>query len=221
MAKPLKKTDFDKPWRKRSIARRTRFRPRLQHILIVCEGERTEPNYFNAICSIMPRNTVKIIIEGTGMNTISLVREAIRLRNECSKSDIVCDQTWVVFDKDDFPDGDFNTAITMCSQHKLNAAYSNQAFEIWYILHFEDRHTGMHRNEYKEKLSGYLDERYKKNDEMMYQKLQTKGNETEAIRRAKKLHEEASRPPSSANPCTTVYELVAELNKYKRIKDEE
>jgi hypothetical protein len=188
-------------------------------ILIVCEGERTEPNYFNAIRETLPPHVVKVEVEGKGMNTISLVREVIRLRNERNSSDFPHDQTWAVFDKDDFPADNFDNAITMCGQHNIKAAYSNQAFELWYILHFEDRQTGMHRDEYKKRLSKHLGETYKKNDPglEMYKKITTKGSEAEAIRRAKHLKENASHPPSSANPSTTVFELIEELNRSKPV----
>ena len=38
------------------------------------------------------------------------------------------DQCWVVFDKDDFPDRDFNRAIGMAEAGGMRVAYSNQAF---------------------------------------------------------------------------------------------
>ncbi len=71
-------------------------------ILIVCEGENTEPSYFNQFR--LSSATVKSI--GEGYNTISLVE-----RTEVLKNENQYDQVWCVFDKDDFDDNDFNTAI--------------------------------------------------------------------------------------------------------------
>ncbi len=46
-------------------------RPRRRYFLIVCEGEKTEPNYFEAISNQLPKDMVKrITIVGTGRNTV-------------------------------------------------------------------------------------------------------------------------------------------------------
>lgn len=216
MVKPVKVSDRKTPWFQRNFNRKMKIRPARERILIVCEGERTEPNYFKAIGSTLPPHVVELKVEGPGMNTISLVREAIRLRDKEIDSSRPYDQTWAVFDKDDFPADDFDNAITMCKQHGLKAAYSNQAFELWFVLHFEDRQSGMHRDQYKDCLTGHLGETYFKKDAGIYGKVTARGSESEAIRRAKRLVESAPHPPSVANPSTTVFELVEKLSTFKR-----
>lgn len=71
-------------------------------ILIVCEGENTEPSYFNQFRI----TSAKVKSVGEGYNTISLVNRALALSQQEKY-----DQVWCVFDKDDFNDNDFNTAI--------------------------------------------------------------------------------------------------------------
>lgn len=62
--------------RRPAFSRKTnRFEPR-QRFLIVCEGEKTEPNYFSRF-PISPNSIVSVV--GVGANTVRLVREAIRL----------------------------------------------------------------------------------------------------------------------------------------------
>lgn len=118
-------------------------------ILIICEGKNTEPSYFNQFKVITA--TIKAL--GDGNNTVSLVNQAITLK---AKGDY--DEVWCVFDKDDFSSNDFNNAIVMANANNLGIAYSNQSFEYWLILHFED-HQGaaMHRNEYEKTLNKYLE----------------------------------------------------------------
>ena len=51
----------------------------------------------------------------------------------------------------------------------------------------------------------------------VYQRLleDESASQVTAIRNAERLHlEKAKVPPADQNPCTTVYQLVAELNKY-------
>jgi hypothetical protein len=68
------------------------------------------------------------------------------------------EQIWCVFDKDQFPAQNFNQAITLAQQYNLGVAYSNQAFEYWLILHFEDHQGGgMHRNQYDAAINEHLE----------------------------------------------------------------
>lgn len=117
-------------------------------ILIVCEGENTEPSYFNQFR--LSSATVKSV--GEGYNTISLVNRAIQLTNERQY-----DQVWCVFDKDDFSENDFNNAIQIAKANNFGIAYSNQSFEYWLILHFDDHQgAGMHRKDYNDKINELL-----------------------------------------------------------------
>jgi hypothetical protein len=221
MGQPVKFSDRKKEWylrSQKSDSRRSEALAERERILIVCEGERTEPNYFLEIGKTLPPHVIELIIEGMGMNTLSLVREAIRLRDNKEESLQPYDQTWVVFDKDDFPPNDFNSAITLCDQQGLKAAFSNEAFELWYVLHFEYRTTAMPRTEYKAKLSTLLGRPYAKNALDMYQVLDAMGSQASAIKWAQRLHKAVTDnhiTPANANPCTTVYQLVEVLNAFK------
>ena len=117
-------------------------------ILIVCEGKNTEPSYFRQFK--LSSATIKAI--GNGHNTTSLVNQAIELSRGG-----VYDQVWCVFDKDQFPAADFNNAINIANAQNFGVAYSNQAFEYWFILHFEDHQgAGMNRNEYGKTINQYI-----------------------------------------------------------------
>jgi predicted metalloprotease with PDZ domain len=67
------------------------------------------------------------------------------------------DQLWCVFDKDDFNDNDYNAAIQIAEVNNFEVAYSNQSFEYWFLLHFNDHQGGgMHRNSYNDKINELL-----------------------------------------------------------------
>ena len=220
MGKPVKMSDRNKEWflRNQSCHERTiNNREERQRFLIVCEGEKTEPNYFEAFKKELPRNIIHLVIYGEGANTLSLVSRAMEIQSEYAMSDYPYDQVWVVFDRDSFSPDNFDNSIAKAESHGIRCAWSNEAFELWYILHFVNRSTGMNRTEYQEKLTRFLLEPYRKNDNEMYGKLHEKGSESDAIQRAKNLHENAPWPRSYANPCTTVYKLVEELNKFTSV----
>ena len=171
--------------------------------LIVCEGERTEPNYFSRF-----RVSKHVEFSGLGFNTVSLVQEALKLKNQDDYS-----QVWCVFDKDSFPLQDFNNAIQRAESNGMRAAYSNEAFEIWYLLHFNYYDTALSRDSYKNRLSACLGITYEKNSTEMYELLETR--QEDAIRNAERLLQSyPSHNPARDNPCTTVHCLVRELNRF-------
>jgi len=108
--------------------------------LIVCEGEKTEPNYFDSLKKSLPRGVLNVVdfkIIGEGFNTESLVKRAIQLRNDWEKeSNNEIDKLWVVFDKDSFSPLIFNNAIQLCrNTDRTEAAWrmKHLSYGIYYI----------------------------------------------------------------------------------------
>ncbi len=194
----------------RSLKRKSKYRgvpP--ESILIVCEGEKTEPNYFRAF----RLSSAAVRVEGWGANTLSLVKKAIDIREKAKDHDEIFDQVWCVFDRDSFPPQNFNAAINLALKENIKIAYSNEAFELWYLLHFHYYDSALSRNEYKKKLSELLNHPYKKNSQSMYKELLAKQNA--AVKNAARLIKTYNPPdPGNDNPSTTVHELVQELNTY-------
>jgi len=203
-----------------------------EYILIVCEGTKTEPNYFEAIKETFPKKileTYRIDVEGTGTSTLKIVEIAIGLRKQAKKlHNRIYDYVWVVFDRDSFPVVDFNNSIFKAQSSNIDCAWSNEAFELWYVLHFQYRNTPMAREDYKKgietemnknilkktgKVSSFI---YKKNSKEMYNLLKEFGNEEQAIKWAKKLEVQFTDTNySSHNPCTRVYKLIEQLNEIR------
>lgn len=189
-------------------------------ILIVCEGERTEPNYFEAKIDQRYSKVIEVDVKGEGRGTVSLVKRTMKLRDENIKK---YDRVWAVFDKDDF--NDFNEAIKLAKTENIECAWSNESFELWYCLHFIYLDTGVLRSQYINILEEQIKNKtknkkykYKKNDFKTYSLLQENGNEEHAIRYAKKQEENHSNKNyKTQNPCTMVYKLVEELNNPEKL----
>ena len=194
------------------LTRRQGTRNVKQSFLIVCEGMCTEPDYFKAFR--MTTATVKAI--GQSMNTISLVNKAISIRDTEQKKRRHYDQCWVVFDKDDFPAKDFNQAIVLAQKNGFRVAYSNQAFEYWFLLHFNLYKGPLHRQSYADMLSKLTGIPYSKNEgfgAVMYNRLFHL--QSQAIKNAVAVLDEISHGnPAVEESSTTVHLLVEELNKY-------
>lgn len=192
-------------------------------IYIFTEGKKTEPLYFNSkkkeIEDNIRRISIKIEIQGTGRNTLSLVDFAIEYVGE-NNIDLSLDDCWLVFDKDSF-DKNFDSAINKAQKNNFKVAYSNESFELWFLLHFSFMSSALTRSMYISKLTENLklvsgDKNYKYSKTSDIYTL-IKDKESDAIRNAKKLIDLHSNKKSflEKNPSTSVYLLVEDLNKLK------
>lgn len=135
------------------------------------------------------------------------------------------DRLCVVFDRDSFAANDFNAAIIRCenTQPIIGCAWSNEAFELWYLLHFHYYQNAMNRQQYQglieQNLQAFIGEdyRYQKNSRIMYDLLKEYGSIDDAIRNAKSLSAiyGVRQDYAEHNPCTVVWKLVEELMELK------
>ena len=189
--------------------------------LIVCEGTKTEPNYFEAICSRIKGRygCERLHVEGAGRNTLSVFDYALEILDDSAD---VYAHVWLVYDKDGFPSGSFNATADKCDAKRtagpqFHALWSNEAFELWYILHFEYLQSGLSRDAFSEKLTQHLKKQghsaYKKNDTNMFELLWPFLDT--AVRNAEKL-EQANRgkTPTASNPGTTVHHFINVIRSY-------
>lgn len=123
----------------KSLHRRKAKRASYDRVLIVCEGEKTEPNYFKEIRTHFRLKSVNIEIEDntSGSAPISVVNNALKKYKKTKDYDRV----YCVFDKDTHPT--YDQALDKISRarlakgHKIIAAQSVPCFEFWILLHFE------------------------------------------------------------------------------------
>ena len=187
-------------------------------VLVVCEGTKTEPNYFEAFAQKQQGIIVyDVEVKGLGRGTKDVVEKAIDLKNKNNY-----DRVWAVFDKDDFPAKDFNEAIEMGMNNGVEVAWSNEAFELWYLYHFQNVTTGISRKQYEEKISAAVNASplykskkkytYAKKDPKNFEIMTTYGSMDSALHFAEKKHLEYDDTRYAVqNPCTTEYRLVKQL----------
>ena len=131
------------------------------------------------------------------------------------------DKVWVVCDRDkdqNNSDDKFNQSYVRAENNGIEVAYSNDAFELWFLLHFEDVYSSMPRSDISEKLKKHIPGYDKAQN--IYEDLTKENRYNEAVKRAKKLMESVdSKNPAGANPSTKVYLLTEELlSPLKRIR---
>ena len=203
---------------KASKKRKENVREKLVRFLIVCEGTKTEPHYFEALIKNYISTVREVTIEGEGRATVALVDRTLEIKQELERKNAMSfDRVWVVFDKDDFDD--FNDAIKKANKLGFHSAWTNEAFELWYYLHYEYLDTGIGRADYIKKLEEAFKEKlgdshfeYKKGNPDIYSLLQQYGREDLAKRFAQQLRGLYTGTDYAAHkPCTMVDKLVEEL----------
>lgn len=109
-------------------------RKKKDNILILCAGQ-TEKIYFTKLRNRKKLNNVTVdIYPSNHGDARSVVREAIKKKDLYS-------QIWCVFDYDN--DAHFDEAIDLAKSEGLNYAFSNMAFEYWFLLHRKNVSTCM------------------------------------------------------------------------------
>ncbi|MCU0435951.1 MAG: RloB family protein [Bacteroidia bacterium] len=209
------------------IDRPVKWRKYRYFFLIVCEDQNTERVYFEQFEKYFPPGTVFLKVVGTGLSPKGVV-ERTQAESELIKlySNKEIDKKWAVFDKDDADLNqktieNFHNAFEIARSNNIQLAWSNEVFELWLLLHFQDvdHATTLPREEVYEKLS-HAARKHPAWSEFVYRHghaeiidcVMKTGNEERAISRAEKLDEyHAKRPVLEANPCTKVYQLVRDL----------
>ncbi len=192
-------------------------------VLIVCEGEKTEPNYLIALRDHLKLSQANIKIDPNSKSSpTSVVKYAKKLIKENHRDPY--DHVYCVIDRDRH--ADFDTAIAQTNGYrnkntKLHAIVSNPCFEYWILLHFEytTKLFGTSCNSpcmdlIKNNLKAFIED-YKKDDKAIMPPI-IKSRLEVALANTKKANEAAKRNGTN-NPTTQMDELVDYL---KSLKDE-
>lgn len=185
-------------------------------------GEVAEPQYFKGFNNLPSNFRIKLHRMAKDkseapwqlIDRAIKVKSALELKDEFNSKD--GDEAWCVFDVDDYlkqSPQKFNEAIKKAEKNGIKLCWSNQCFEIWFLLHFEYCESVISRKDYDQKLKTYFKKEcggfiYQKNRDVFdeLRSLQEK-----AIKNAEKLFK--LHPNLQDNPSTTVFEIVGNLKK--------
>lgn len=199
------------------LKRKQGIKPKRKFFLIVTEGGKTEPLYFENKKVKLPKHLLETVeIEGVGANTLAVVKRAIELkeaREESLKTNF--DEVWAIFDKDEYPARNVNEAVALAERNGVKAGLCNESFELWYVLHFRYIDQKLTRDQYNNLLTEILGVKYDKVDIKIPGMIETTGNEKLAIRYSKRLEKQhKGKTPNQSNPFIGFYKLIEKLNKY-------
>lgn len=224
----------DKLHNKRKLDRKNDTKSTVPDIIIACEDSKSSPAYFKKIVDNLRDNRIItsdsfVIVKHKHTNPVGVLEDLIAYSDVNGKKYKDFDNKWIVIDRDKggHTPKDFNEALLMAKNSNIEVAYSNDSFELWYLLHFNYINTPMTRVDILSKLIILLKEldpkefsklnkvniKNEKYTNIIFDTLLDK--QQKAITKATKLLKSynPNHNPEKDNPSTTVHLLVEVLNK--------
>jgi hypothetical protein len=202
-----------------ALKRRRGKRATFDRVLIVCEGEKTEPTYFEDIRKQLrlPKAEVRVLHSALGTQP----RQIVDYAEEVFRGDREFDLVYAVFDRDEHTS--YHDALLRAAQldHQLKndfkkgvrffAVPSVPCFELWLLIHFVEVQAFADRYEVIARVGQHIPG-YAKGLKGVYGL--TEARLAEAIERANRLRNQFA-PESGDDPYTSVDELVAKLRSFR------
>lgn len=209
-----------KPRPAREYRRRGPTREPYDVVLIVCEGKKTEPEYFEGLkkaCRLNSAN-IKVVPSDYGNDPVSVVKYAL---DEYRKGGY--DRVFCVFDRDGH--ANYHDALDRAASSpagrkgRLEAITSVPCFELWILLHFMYAAAPFVKTGNKSACDNVIDAvrdhlpEYQKAMMGVFERLEP--HTDRAVTHADRLARH-NRDTASENPATKVHELVKYLRALKK-----
>lgn len=209
------------------LARRKAESAPYAKVLIVCEGGKTEPNYFNGLKDYYTLNSANVEICGDcGSDPLSILNRAKELYKKAKGEGDAFDKVYCVFDKDTHTN--YEQTINAIRNAKPKNTFfditSVPCFEYWLLLHFGYTTKPYNTVPGKSACSQLIDDlkkhipEYEKGRRDIFEYLKDK-LDTAKINAAQAI--KAAESADTDNPSTRVHELVEFLQNIKKQTSEE
>lgn len=172
----MARDDHPRARRLAKIARRDAVRGTYDRVLIVTEGEKTEPQYLLEIRSALKLHTANVQVHHSadGTNPMQVVEFAQNLfENGDPNKDVLAkrwDRVFAIFDRDDHKS--YHAALdkaaalngrlrnNLRAHVSFEAIPSVQSFELWLLMHYEDPAADhpLHRDDVLKRLQRHIPE---------------------------------------------------------------
>jgi hypothetical protein len=137
----------------RPLKRKVATRKPRKTLVVFCEGERTEPEYLDALKRqplVRDVAAVDLRVETGHGGSVprTLVAMATDARNRAIEEEAEIDEFWCVFDVE-WPTNHpgLIEAVQQARANGILLAVSNPCFEVWLILHFQDHAAWLDNNQ--------------------------------------------------------------------------
>ncbi len=200
------------PWHLREERKRKKHVVPFRKRYLICTEGNTEAIYFGHYRSSTGPVVVALDKSDHKVNLVKKTIEERHTKIQANEFDEEIDETWVVLDRDANPrnkldKAHFIRALELAKINNIHVAYSNDAFELWFLLHYQDLWAATHRDQLYKILSRHRNEKYEKPLDL-YKEI--KIFRSVALKRAAKLLK-SDLSPADCNPSTTIHLLVEKL----------
>lgn len=192
-------------------------RSELKSVLISLEDTKSSKYYFKEL--LKDKNLIGQVIfaKHIGTDPVNVLNAIVKHKKEYPN--VKYEKEWAVFDRDDWTKDQVNGSIQRARALGICIGISNEAYELWILLHFEKVTKHTTRKELNHKLNKYFKkfygQDYSKSSQDVYKFII--GFQSIAIKNAEGLianhvNQEGNIDPEKNNPLTLVYQLVKCLN---------
>jgi len=203
--------------KKRKARNTSKKRVEQKAVLIALEDTKSSKSYFQALLNHKKLTGQVVFAKHIGTDSASVI-EAIVL-HERENPNQKYEKKWAVIDKDDYLKNQINGAIQRAKELGICIAISNEAYELWVLLHFRLITRFTSRKELNSELNKIFKDKfsveYSKSSQYIYELII--GFQPKAIKNAKQLvkahiQNHSKLDPYVHNPLTMIFQLVECLN---------
>lgn len=202
---------------KRQARNTAKKRQEQKAVIISLEDTKSSRYYFEKLLIDKKLTGRVVIAKNIGQDPKNVLNAVVMHKRQ--SPNITYEKSWAIFDRDDWSTEQINTTIQRAKELDICIAISNEAYELWLLLHFEPLTRATTRKELIHKLNDYFKtyfgQEYNKSTQDVYGLLI--GFQKRAIVNANNLIKQQLRnygklDPESQNPLTMVFQIVECLN---------
>lgn len=198
------------------LERKVATRTPKKRIVVVCEGEKTEPMYLKLINTRSEAALVELlVVDEAATSPKQLVERACTEKKDAEKlfrqtkdPNVRIDEMWCAFDVDQHLM--IKEARQQAEANNVRLAISNPCIELWFLIHFTDQRGFIHRRDARRKLQRYIPEYDKRLTSLNYleDKFEDARNRAKALD-AKHSGDDTKFPDN--NPSSDIWKLVESM----------
>ena len=187
--------------------------------ILICEGGKTEPHYFDALKAHFGWRIALIYERGAGDPMMVAEKAVKRAREEGlyqksvkgAKVQAKADQVWAVFDRDTHER--FEEAIRRCEEGGARVGRSVPCFELWLLLHLDDFDRQDDHNQVQAQLQKKRPEYDPNRSKTVHSAELVPKVEAAEVRALRQLANRIATGDPLGRPSTTVGHLTAAMRK--------
>lgn len=197
----------------RGVSRRKPTKEPKARIFVAAEGRVSEPLYLQDFARLQGHESVDVVaLRHRSSDPRSVVTRVKEEKSRAGRDDLSGRDTyWAMFDRDDH--AHFDEAVVMAKANKIGLAVSIPCFELWAILHYQDRDKPSHRDDCQRHLAELCDG-YRRDNKRFDDVEAIESNHDQAVTRARNLlHRRIEDDDPLGNPSTTVHCLTEQIRR--------